>query len=125
MKIAKRIGIVIALIALLLAVTLFSSLWIEPLRIFVPTRVLEMFFLYDHIIYNGVPYYFCEYEKVGDGIIPDFDREISIEMVSSSGRSYGKNKVDSAYLCENDDGQVYIYFGTWHYTKDRSLACEP
>ena len=93
----------------------------ESLYAILPYDTVEKWLLFDHIEYNGVDYYSCSPE---DGVFADFSKEISIRIVNSKCQPYDENRFETAYLCQNDENNIYIYYGSCYYVNDKSLISE-
>lgn len=80
---------------------------------------------YDHIVYNGVPYYYL----ASDYNVPDeyisFDSEkVYITIVDSDGEAYDKSIKEEAWIYKNDEDVLFIYFQSAPFTRDVKYASE-
>ena len=94
----------------------------ESFYAILPYDKVDYWLLYDHIEYNGVDYYWYEGDLRPDNVIPDFNKEIGIILVNSKCEPYEENRFETAYLCQNDDNNVYIYYGSCYFVNDKSLS---
>ena len=125
MKFAKKTTLICFIVAASILATLaigYSTLLIltsESFYAILPYDKVDYWLLYDHIEYNGVDYYRFDPE---DGVIPDFSKEISIRIVNSKCEPYDENRFETAYLCQNDDNNVYIYYISCYYVSEKALS---
>ena len=97
------------------AVLIFTS---ERFYSILPYDKVDYWLLYDHIEYNGVDYYWYEPDLRPDDVIPDFSKEISISIVNSKCEPYDENRFETAYLCQNDENNVYIYYVSCYFVRN-------
>lgn len=116
----------IAVASILAIVIMFYSavLFLTSERFYsiLPYDKIDYWLLYDHIEYNGTDYYWYNADLRPYDVIPDFSKEISISIVNSKCEPYDENRFEIAYLCQNDDNNTYIYYGSCYFVSDKSLA---
>ena len=129
----KRIRIIALILSIVIIISVLNILSLKLTIIFftsetfyslLPYDKVNHWLLYDHIEYNGVDYYCYDPDLRPYDVIPDFSREISISIVNSECEPYDKNRFETAYLCQNDDNNIYIYYGSCYFVSDKSLTSE-
>jgi len=117
----KRFSAVVIIFAIIL--TVFVSC--NSVNKLTSYEDIRQYLLYDHIIYNGTPYYiaanqspalsedsYLVHETVHDVIIVDED-----------GNPYDAERKEEALIYPNSDQEIiYVYFNSAYYTRNKSLA---
>lgn len=80
--------------------------------------------LFDHIVYDGTPYYLAH--ESPDGLSEDkvlrIEETVKIKIVDENGSPYDAERTEDAWIFVNDPDRIYVYYGSAYYTRDTSKA---
>ena len=111
----------ITIVLALLLITLASCNNIDKL---VSYEDVRKFLLYDHIIYNGTPYYITENspDLSEDGRLV-YETFCDVIIVDKNSNPYDAERKEEAWIFPDTDPEIiYIYFNSAYYTRDTSLV---
>ncbi len=115
-KTFKRIIVSLMMVTLMLS---FMACTANGLVETTPYDVILIRWEYDHIEYNGTPYYRVKLSSE-DPIAPH--ETVYVTIVDKKGKPYDVLRQEEAWVFEADPEKNYIYFNDAYYTKDKSLA---
>lgn len=126
-KLLTSFSIILIIVLITIVILPIYSVLFAPESFYsiLPYNNVDHWLLYDHIEYNGVDYFWYEADLRPDNVIPDFGKEIDISIVNSKCEPYDETRFGTAYLCQNDDNNIYIYYDSCYFVSDKSLASEP
>ncbi len=80
--------------------------------------------LFDHIVYDGTPYYLAD--ESPDGLSEDkvlrIEETVKITIVDENGTPYDAERTEDAWVFVNDPDRIFVYYGSAYYTRDTSKA---
>ena len=76
--------------------------------------------LFHHIRYEGTDYYYLDSEYEVPEEYTLFGDEIEVTLVDMGGDAYDETKTEKAYTYNGDVDNVYIYYLSAAFTKDKS-----
>ena len=111
----KRIAVLVVLLVMLLTSC--------GMRDAFTYRTINTFILFDHIVYNGVPYYMCCEQSVKKlGVSPMMTDPIEIVIVDDEGEPFDEEKKEEAWRMADDPDGTYVYYLDAVWTKNKEDA---
>ena len=111
----------IILILMTVAVSMISC----KLTGLLPYETVRDMILFDHIVYDGTPYYLAANSPhLSEIQVLQIDEVVKIAIVDENGNPYDAARNEDAWAFVKDPDRVYLYYGSAYYTRDTSLASE-
>lgn len=125
---AKKMYVRILMVIFIFVITVFvlnvlSNPYDDNAAKFIPYEFIKQFLCYDHIVYEGTPYYWAEVD-VPKEYIPFALEKVYVTLVDNDGEPYDENRKEEARIYQNDENMTFIYYGSAAFTKDKSLALD-
>ena len=120
------VRILVVIFVLVIGVFVFNVLsnpYDDNVANFIPYEFIKQFLCYDHIVYEGIPYYWADAD-VPKEYIPFASEKVYVTLVDSDGEPYDENRKEEARIYQNDEHMTFIYYGSAAFTKDKSLALD-